>query len=40
MMRYAQGNEQTYNVLMFFGVVGHLGDCDCAADIFIVLGFT
>jgi hypothetical protein len=33
------GDEETYNILVFFSIVGYLGNCDCAGDFLVVLGF-
>jgi hypothetical protein len=33
------GDEETYNILVFFGVMSNLRDCDGAGDIFFILGF-
>jgi hypothetical protein len=34
------GDEETYNILVFFSVMSNLRDRDGASDIFIILGFT
>jgi len=33
------GDEETYNILVFFGIMRDFGDCDGAGDILVVLGF-
>lgn len=33
------GDEETYNILVFFGVMSDLGDGDGSADILSILGF-
>jgi len=33
------GDEETYNILVFFCVVSYLRNCDRAADFFVILGF-
>jgi hypothetical protein len=34
----SKGDGETYNVLVFFRIMGYLRDCDRAADLLIVLG--
>lgn len=34
------GDEETYNILVFFSVMSNLRNCDCAADILFILGGT
>lgn len=35
-----KGDDETYNVLIFFRIVGDFRNCDGTANIVIVLGFT
>jgi hypothetical protein len=32
------GDDETYNILVFFSIVGNLGDGDRSANIFVILG--
>jgi hypothetical protein len=38
-MQRRLGGEETYNILIFFGVVRNLRDCDGTSDILVILGF-
>lgn len=36
----SRGDEETYNILVLLGIMGYLGDSNCAADLLAVLVVT